>query len=46
MKSCKDCPLLKYCLTQKHEYESCLDMMSRYNAGLLKPPEFVNVGDF
>lgn len=34
-----NCPLHKYCLTQKKGYESCQDMMNRYNAGLLIPPE-------
>lgn len=37
MKSCKTCPLLHYCLTQKKEWESCNDMLLRYNAGLLLP---------
>lgn len=41
MDICNDCPLLPYCLTQKAEHESCNDMMSRYNAGLLMPPEMV-----
>lgn len=39
MKCCKNCPLLHYCLTQKKEWESCNDMLLRYNAGLLLPPE-------
>lgn len=39
MKCCENCPLLHYCLTQKHEWESCLDMVQRYNAGLLLPPD-------
>ena len=34
-----NCPLHKYCLTQKKEYESCQDMINRYNAGLLIPPK-------
>lgn len=39
MESCKTCPLLHYCLTQKGEWESCNDMLLRYNAGLLLSPE-------
>lgn len=37
-----NCPLKSYCLTQKHEYQSCDDMVRLYNAGLLLPPEFAN----
>lgn len=32
------CVLGDYCITQKKSYESCADMVSRYNAGLLLPP--------
>lgn len=32
------CP---YCITKKHEHETCDDMVRRYNAGLLLPPEYV-----
>lgn len=39
MKYCENCPLIEFCLTQKSEWESCNDMVSRYNAGLLLPPE-------
>lgn len=35
------CPLYEHCLTQKKEYESCNDMLIRYNAGLLLPPEYI-----
>lgn len=41
MKNMCSCPLLHFCITQKHDYESCDDMVRRYNAGLLLPPEFV-----
>lgn len=36
-----ECPLKEFCLTQKHDYETCADMVSKYNAGLLLSPEFV-----
>lgn len=41
MKRCERCPLLAYCITQKQDYETCNDMVQRYNAGLLMPPEFL-----
>ena len=41
-----ECPLKEFCLTQKHEYESCADMVSRYNAGLLISPEYINQSAF
>ena len=40
------CPLFQYCLTQKHEWETCADMVSRYNAGLLLPPAYVEKSVF
>lgn len=45
MKRCKNCPLLAYCITQKKDYESCVDMVQRYNNGLLLPPEKLKVCD-
>lgn len=39
MKYCEKCPLLQYCLTQKSEWDSCDDMVRKYNANLLLPPE-------
>lgn len=36
-----ECLLQEYCLTQKHEYDSCADMVSKYNSGLLLPPEYI-----
>lgn len=36
---CENCILKQYCITQRHSYESCDDMVQRYNAGLLIPPE-------
>ena len=41
LKRCERCPLLAYCITQKQGYETCNDMVLRYNAGLLIPPEFL-----
>lgn len=41
MQTCEVCPLYRYCLTQKAEYESCADMVLRYNAGLLLSPELI-----
>lgn len=34
------CPLYRYCLTQKHENDTCDYMLRKYNAGLLLPPEY------
>ena len=42
----KDCPLKDYCMTQKHEWESCADMVFRYNAGLLLAPKYINKSAF
>lgn len=39
----ESCLLYPYCITQKHEWESCNDMVSRYNARLLLPPEFKDI---
>lgn len=36
----KACPLYRYCLTQKHENDTCDYMLRKYNAGLLLPPEY------
>lgn len=41
MNNHETCPLYPYCITQKTEYETCDDMVRRYNAGLLLPPEYV-----
>lgn len=41
MNNHESCPLYPYCVTQKHEHESCDDMVRRYNAGLLLPPEYI-----
>ena len=41
MSCCENCPLLKYCITQKAEWDSCDDMVRRYNANLLLPPEII-----
>lgn len=41
MSCCENCPLLNYCLTQKAEWDSCDDMVRRYNANLLIPPEHI-----
>lgn len=38
----RSCPLTEYCKTQKGDHESCQDMVSRYNAGLLLPPTLAN----
>jgi hypothetical protein len=38
MKRCKNCPLLRYCLTQKAEWDTCDDMVRKFNANLLLPP--------
>ena len=38
---CENCPLIEFCLTQKHDWESCADMVFRYNAGLLLSPEYI-----
>lgn len=35
----ENCPLYPYCITQKGEHETCDDMVRRYNARLLLPPE-------
>lgn len=45
MKSCNSCPLYRYCITQKREYESCDDMLRKYNARLLLPPQFTELGE-
>lgn len=37
----ESCCLVEHCVTQKHEYDSCVDMVSKYNAGLLLPPEYI-----
>ncbi len=37
----KLCPLYRYCLTQKGEWESCDDMVRKYNASLLIPPKYI-----
>ena len=36
-----NCPLYRYCLTQKTFESRCDDMVRKYNANLLLPPEFV-----
>lgn len=41
-----ECSMYEYCLTQKHDYETCADMVSRYNAGLLLAPEYVKNSAF
>ena len=42
MVTCKPkCPLYEYCLTQRAECDTCDDMMRRYNANLLLPPELI-----
>ena len=46
MDCCEECFLLPYCLTQKAEYESCNDMLLKYNANLLLQPEMVEKSVF
>lgn len=44
MVTCKsDCLLYTYCLTQRKQYDTCDDMMRKYNANLLIPPEYIEV---
>jgi hypothetical protein len=43
---CKTCPLYRYCITQKKDHDSCADMVSRYNANLLIPPELIENSSF
>lgn len=40
MDRCNQCPLAAYCIYQKQSWDSCADMVSKYNAGLLLPPAY------
>lgn len=39
---CKTCPIFELCMYNKREYDSCSDMIHRYNNGLLLPVEAFN----
>lgn len=41
MERCNTCPLKDYCVNQKRAHDSCADMVSKYNAGLLLPPSIL-----
>nr|DAX99690.1 MAG TPA: Protein of unknown function (DUF2800) [Caudoviricetes sp.] len=46
MERCNYCPLRSHCLTQKKETDTCDDMIRRYNASLLLPPQYVERSAF
>lgn len=46
MERCNYCPLRNHCLTQKKETDTCDDMIRRYNASLLLPPQYVERSAF